>query len=184
MSKPDHGKPRFDLIDPHFTLDVAEVLTIGASRHGDNNWQLLPSGETRYLAALLRHINAIMRGEITDEDTGRTHYACATCNLMFLYYFNRNNPNKPGGRPSEGKHIPGHSCTGSPIYDPSSRNRKDGHGSDHDETDRLRKQFESAVIALLDKGGTYWSLRACLDDIWIKWDQSKLIGSAYKTPSR
>lgn len=80
----DTGKPRFDLIDPEWELEVVKGLTHGATLHGDHNWQQVAA--KRFHAALRRHLNAHMRGEVIDKDTGLSHLALASCNLMFLHY--------------------------------------------------------------------------------------------------
>ena len=85
----DEGKPRMDLIDPHFELDVAKIMTQGVKVHGEDSWKTVPGGKARYLAAMKRHINAIARGEIMDKGTGLPHTACIGCNTMFLHYIHR-----------------------------------------------------------------------------------------------
>lgn len=59
--KHDDGKLRMDLIPPEALESLAEVLMYGAAKYDANSWQgVEPS---RYLAALLRHLTAHMRGE-------------------------------------------------------------------------------------------------------------------------
>lgn len=92
FTKHDQGKERFDLIDPHFHLELAKAMTHGAAKYGDDNWKLapLPEAERRYSAALERHFNAWKRGETIDADSGLPHLACATACLMMLRWFERN----------------------------------------------------------------------------------------------
>ena len=87
--KYDQNKLRFDLIDPHFHKDVAEVLSFGAAKYGPNNWQKLEDARNRYIGAAERHLNAIKRGELLDEETGLLHAAHLGCNAMFLHYLDR-----------------------------------------------------------------------------------------------
>jgi len=87
--KYDQGKLRFDLIDPFFTKEVVEVLTVGADKYGDNNWQEVPAAQERYYAALQRHLHAWRCGEELDKEDALTHLAHAATNIMFLMHFDR-----------------------------------------------------------------------------------------------
>ena len=81
--KNDDGKLRMDLIPPEALEELAKVLTWGASKYSDKNWELgLRWG--RVLGAALRHIIAWMKGEIHDPETGLSHLSHALCNLAFL----------------------------------------------------------------------------------------------------
>ena len=44
-TKHDAGKPRMDLIPPRAEMLLAEVLTFGANRYGDDNWRDVPNME-------------------------------------------------------------------------------------------------------------------------------------------
>lgn len=82
FTKHDTDKPRMDLLPPAAIEAVARVLTHGAKKYGDDNWR---KGERhRYVAALLRHVFAAMRGERTDTETGESHWAHAACCALFL----------------------------------------------------------------------------------------------------
>lgn len=81
----DEDKPRFDLIDPWFHEDVAKVLTMGAKKYKVNNWKK-NKDITRYISALERHLNAIKKGELKDEESLLQHSAHIACNAMFLHY--------------------------------------------------------------------------------------------------
>jgi len=81
--KDDGQKPRMNLIDPEWELDVARGLTAGAAEYGVDNWKLV--NPERYIAAAMRHLNAMRRNEIMDAKTGIPHAALASCNLMFLH---------------------------------------------------------------------------------------------------
>ena len=85
----DQEKTRFDLIDPYFHKDLAQVLTFGAIKYKPNNWQHVKDAKTRYIAALERHTNAYKMGEITDQESGLPHMAHIACNSMFLHYLER-----------------------------------------------------------------------------------------------
>ena len=47
-TKHDAGKPRMDLIPPRAEMLLAEVLTFGANRYGDDNWRDVPNMERCY----------------------------------------------------------------------------------------------------------------------------------------
>jgi hypothetical protein len=65
-------------------LEVAKVLTFGAAKYGENNWQRLENFSPRYYAAILRHVFAYGGGEATDPESGLPHLAHAACGALFL----------------------------------------------------------------------------------------------------
>lgn len=86
--KETDDKPKFHLIDPHFELGLAEVLTSGADKYSDENWR---EGRlfTDYISAARRHLNAIERGEDIDRESGQQHSYHLGCCAMFLSEFIR-----------------------------------------------------------------------------------------------
>lgn len=98
--KHDCGKPRYELISPFFLEDVARVLSFGARKYTDRNWELgLTYG--RVFAAAMRHLWAWWRHEDRDPETGLSHIAHAACCLMFLSHFEQAGPrfdDRPTGR--------------------------------------------------------------------------------------
>lgn len=82
----NQGKLRYDLVEPHAFRDFVEVLTDGAIKYFDRNWENGLSW-TSVLASLKRHIAAIERGEDYDPESGRLHIAHAACNVHFLNAF-------------------------------------------------------------------------------------------------
>src|SRR5690349_11543974 len=81
-TKFDQGKLRWDLVPPEFE-EVVKVLTYGASKYADRNWELgIQYG--RLVAATLRHLWAWVRGERNDPETGIHHLAHAGCDILFL----------------------------------------------------------------------------------------------------
>lgn len=81
--KLDGGKNRLDLIDPVWIEEVGRVLTFGAGKYQDWNWAR-GMNWSRTIAATLRHVFAMMRGEDRDPETGLLHSAHASACLMFL----------------------------------------------------------------------------------------------------
>jgi hypothetical protein len=81
--KDDAGKLRYDLLPPEALDAMAAVLSFGANRYGDRNWEAgMRWG--RPFAALMRHMWAWWRGERADPDTGYSHLWHALCCIVFL----------------------------------------------------------------------------------------------------
>ena len=80
------GKQRFDLVEPRAFADFVQVLTDGAEKYFDRNWENGLSW-TSVLASLKRHVQAIERGEDYDPESTRLHIAHAACNVHFLNAF-------------------------------------------------------------------------------------------------
>jgi hypothetical protein len=80
------GKLRYDLVEPHAFADFVQVLTDGANKYFDRNWENGLSW-TSVLASLKRHIAAIEKGEDYDKESGFLHIAHAACNVHFLNAF-------------------------------------------------------------------------------------------------
>lgn len=102
--KHDENKVRYDLI-PHDAMhEIARVLTFGAERYGDRNWEKgIKYG--RLYAASQRHLTSFWRGnKINHEDFGLHHLAhAATCILMLLSH-DLNGMQHMDDRPIRGEH--------------------------------------------------------------------------------
>ena len=99
----DTAKPRMDLLDPQALEGLAAVLTFGAKKYAAHNWR---KGivNTRLIAALLRHLFAILRGEDTDPESGLPHIDHVGCCWMFLSNNMKNRPDlNDVWRPDESK---------------------------------------------------------------------------------
>lgn len=81
-AKHDGGKPRTDLLDTAWLLEVAKVLEFGSRKYAPHNWRK-GIQTSRLIGAALRHILAYNNGEDTDPETGLSHLAHASCCLMF-----------------------------------------------------------------------------------------------------
>lgn len=88
----DKQKNRWDLM-PFRALDlVARIMTYGAQKYGDRNWESGLSEEfaTRQLAAAFRHLQSHMTGVKFDAESGLPHLAhAATDVLMALELYTR-----------------------------------------------------------------------------------------------
>ena len=82
-TKYDEAKTRYDLIPPEALEQVARVLTFGAAKYDDRNWEHGISWG-RVFAACMRHLWAWWRGEDRDPETGLSHLAHAGCCVFFL----------------------------------------------------------------------------------------------------
>jgi len=91
--KHDGGKVRIDLIPPEVIFALATVLTFGAQKYEDRNWELgMDWG--RVFGALMRHMWAWWAGKgptnesflfgCVDEETGYSHLWHALTCLCFL----------------------------------------------------------------------------------------------------
>lgn len=83
----DGDKPRMDLLldgCPNALLSIAEVLTFGAQKYAAHSWHTVEDGSSRYKAALLRHLTAHAKGELTDAESGLPHLAHAACCALFI----------------------------------------------------------------------------------------------------
>lgn len=83
----NNGKVRHDLLPPFSIDQLAKVLTSGADKYADRNWELGMKW-SNVMASLKRHISAFERGEDYDPETGLLHMAHVMCNATFLteYY--------------------------------------------------------------------------------------------------
>ena len=98
--KYDAGKPRIELVPPELVFAVAEVLTYGATKYADRNWEKGMSWG-RVFGALMRHLWAWWggRGPTTasflfqewDDETARSHLWHAGCCIAFLIAYEERN---------------------------------------------------------------------------------------------
>lgn len=86
----DNDKLRWDLLPIETIEETVKILTFGARKYSDNNWQKVENGKERYYAALLRHIVSYRKGELVDPESGNSHLSHAMCNLIFLMWLENN----------------------------------------------------------------------------------------------
>lgn len=82
--KDDAKKPDYSLVPPLAQDEFVQVLTFGADKYGRDNWRKLADLKIRYIAAAGRHLNAVMRGEIRDPESGLLHAAHLQSCAAFL----------------------------------------------------------------------------------------------------
>lgn len=77
------GKRRFDLLPPDALASLADILTIGAKKYAERNWELgMPYSDA--LGSLERHLMAWKAGEDLDPESGQSHLAHIATNAIFL----------------------------------------------------------------------------------------------------
>lgn len=83
----NEGKTRHDLLKPFTQEQFARVLTEGAKKYGDNNWEM-GMAWSKVIASLKRHLIEIELGNDYDDETKCLHSAHIMCNAAFLteYY--------------------------------------------------------------------------------------------------
>lgn len=81
--KDDAAKDRFELLPGDALRAIAVILTLGAAKYGDRNWEKGMKW-SRVYGALQRHLNDWWQGEALDAETGKSHLAHAGCCLLFL----------------------------------------------------------------------------------------------------
>lgn len=89
--KYDDMKPRYDLVPPHAMAQVVDVLTYGASKYADRNYEA-GMEISRIFAATQRHLSAYWRGQDLDEESALPHIAHAITDLMILLEVERLHP--------------------------------------------------------------------------------------------
>ena len=89
-NKDDSSKPRYDLIPPEALAALADVLTYGAKKYGDRNWEK-GIGAERLFAAAQRHLwawweafNESRSRSEQDEESGLSHLDHAYACIAFL----------------------------------------------------------------------------------------------------
>jgi hypothetical protein len=89
--KYDESKPRMDLLDFSALEGLSKVLTFGANKYAAHNWRKGIS-YSRLVAAMLRHLAAIQRGEDIDPESGLPHIDHLGCCWMFLSNMTKTRP--------------------------------------------------------------------------------------------
>jgi hypothetical protein len=79
----DDEKVRMELIPPELMEAVGTILTFGAKKYADRNWEQGMSW-SRVFGALMRHMWAWWRGQNLDPETKKSHLWHAACCIAFL----------------------------------------------------------------------------------------------------
>lgn len=81
--KNDLKKVRWDLIPSDALEEVAKVLSYGAHKYAERNWERGISWH-RCFRAIMNHAWYWWRGQTKDPETGYSHMAHVACNALFL----------------------------------------------------------------------------------------------------
>lgn len=81
--KYDSEKPDYSLLSSQAIDELTKVLTFGKQKYAAHNWRkgILIS---RLIAAALRHLFSLLKGETYDLETGLHHAAHCMCCCMFI----------------------------------------------------------------------------------------------------
>ena len=82
-TKYDENKVRLDLFPGDSLFAISEILTFGAKKYADRNWEKGMKW-SRPFGALMRHMWAWWMGENFDKETGKSHLWHAGCCIVFL----------------------------------------------------------------------------------------------------
>lgn len=99
--KHDQDKIRTELFPIEAFMGTCKVLSFGARKYNDRNWErgMLYS---RVYGALLRHLMAWFSGEDADEETGYSHLHHAGCCIAFLQTYAERGMTEFDDRPVKG----------------------------------------------------------------------------------
>ncbi len=86
----DKDKIRFELIPPEVEKAFATILTYGAKKYGDRNWEL-GIDWSRVYGAMQRHLHDWKMGEKIDKESGHPHLWHALACLSFLVTYEMRN---------------------------------------------------------------------------------------------
>lgn len=79
----NEGKLRYDLLHPTALKGLAQVMTMGAAKYGDTNWQNGMPWKT-VVASLKRHLALFEAGQDYDKESGFLHVDHIQANAHFL----------------------------------------------------------------------------------------------------
>ena len=87
----NEGKLRYDLVHPLAHEGMVGVLTFGAKKYSERNWEKGMKW-SNVISSMKRHIAAIEKGEDYDPESGILHVDHVACNAHFLSAYYRNYP--------------------------------------------------------------------------------------------
>lgn len=84
----DAGKLRYELVAPEMLEGLAQVMTYGAGKYGERNWE---QGMThdRMMGSAFRHIESYRKGELLDDESNLEHLSHAAWNLLALLTYHK-----------------------------------------------------------------------------------------------
>lgn len=79
-------KCRMELVSPTLLWGIGWILSFGAAKYGDRNWERGMKW-SRPFGAIMRHLWAWFTGEDIDPESGQPHLWHAATNIMFLIHY-------------------------------------------------------------------------------------------------
>jgi hypothetical protein len=79
----NEGKPHYGYIHFKSLLPMVRVLEYGAKKYDLDNWKNPPKDKDEHLQSMLRHLIALLDGEVIDHESGLPHIGHIMCNAMF-----------------------------------------------------------------------------------------------------
>ena len=104
--KHDSGKLRMDLVPPEAIKAMADVLTSGAAKYGDRNWEK-GLAYSRAYAATQRHLVDWWSGVDVDHESGKSPLVHAITELAFLVTFEARGMDAWDDRPKQRTNVGG-----------------------------------------------------------------------------
>ncbi len=80
------NKQRYSLVSPFALKGMMGVLEYGASKYSPDNWHKGLSYK-EVINSMMRHVNAMMLGEMEDPESGLLHIDHVQSNAMFLSHY-------------------------------------------------------------------------------------------------
>jgi hypothetical protein len=86
----NEDKPKWSLVHYKSLEPMVRVLEMGAKKYSPDNWKI-GLNRDEILESTMRHLTALMDGELLDKESGISHMAHIQCNAMFYNYHEANN---------------------------------------------------------------------------------------------
>ena len=85
----NEGKLDWTLLDFNSLVPLVEVMTYGAEKYGEGNWQKECDNPNQHLQSAIRHLIALIGGEEFDKESKCKHtgHIMANC-MMWNYHVN------------------------------------------------------------------------------------------------
>jgi hypothetical protein len=78
---------RFDLLEPEFITAMAHIMSVGAKKYGDYNWQKGLSGANGGINHAIKHLMEYQANTPNDYGPRKMHLVQVAVNAMFEFYY-------------------------------------------------------------------------------------------------
>ena len=89
----NQGKAKWGLVHYKSLIPLVKVLEFGANKYDADNWKK-GLDKKEILESMMRHLIALMDGELNDPESQELHIGHIMCNAMFWSYFHQMEINK------------------------------------------------------------------------------------------